>query len=386
VFCGFAAFLSIYAPQPLLPLLQREFGASPGVVSLLITAPMLAVGLAAPFAGMLADRYGRRQIIVPSAFLIAVPAIAAATAQSLGQLLFWRFWQGVFTPGIFAVVIAYINEEWERGAGKAVSGYVSGTVIGGFTGRMLSALLASEFSWRWAFFVLGLLNVAAALVIRAKLPPGRRFIPRPHSRLPLREMRRHLRDPLLLAIFTVGYCVLFSLGGTFTYVNFYLAAPPFRLGTAWLGLLFAVYLVGAVVTPISGRWIDRVGHKTSLVIALSTGAAGVLLTLVENLAVVLIGLSMCCSGVFMAQAATSSYIGTAAKEARAAAVGLYVMFYYFGGSSGSALPGLLWNRWGWTGCVALIAGLDLFAIAMALAFWRTVGTAGKPALAPVEEA
>ena len=65
-------------------------------------------------------------------------------------------------------------------------------------------------------------------------------------------MLRHLRNPRLVATYAVGFCVMFSLLGTFTYVNFYLAAPPFGLSTAALGLLFVVYLVGAVVTPTRG--------------------------------------------------------------------------------------------------------------------------------------
>src|SRR6266545_3757699 len=131
--------------------------------------------LAAPFAGVVADRFGRKRVIVPAAFLLAVPTLLAATAGSFGQLLFWRFLQGVFTPGIFAVIIAYINEEWEAGAGAATAAYVTGTVIGGFSGRALAALVATHAGWRWAFVALGTLNLLGAIAIRAWLPAGHRF-------------------------------------------------------------------------------------------------------------------------------------------------------------------------------------------------------------------
>src|SRR4249920_583265 len=159
VFAGFCAFLTIFAPQPLLPLLAREFRLSAAAISLVVTASTLAVAMAAPFAGVVADRFGRKRVIVPAAFLLAAPTLLAATATSYGQLLFWRFLQGVFTPGIFAVIIAYINEEWEAGAGAATAAYVTGTVLGGFSGRVLAALVASQAGWRWAFVALGLLNL-----------------------------------------------------------------------------------------------------------------------------------------------------------------------------------------------------------------------------------
>ena len=61
-------------------------------------------------------------IFVLSLVAVANPTLLAATSTSFGQLLFWRFLQGVFTPGIFAVIIAYVNEEWEYGAGAATAG------------------------------------------------------------------------------------------------------------------------------------------------------------------------------------------------------------------------------------------------------------------------
>src|SRR5882762_979269 len=184
VFAGFCAFLTIFAPQPLLPMLAKAFDVSPGRISLVVTASTLAVALAAPFAGIVADRFGRKRVIVPAAFLLAVPTLLAATSASYGQLLFWRFLQGIFTPGIFAVIIAYVNEEWEAGAGAATAAYITGTVLGGFTGRVLAAVVASHAGWRWAFVTLGILNVLGAFAIGAWLPAGRRFI-RGHRDAPM---------------------------------------------------------------------------------------------------------------------------------------------------------------------------------------------------------
>jgi MFS transporter, YNFM family, putative membrane transport protein len=387
VFAGFCAFLAIFAPQPLLPMLARAFRVSPGRISLVVTASTLAVAFSAPFAGIIADRFGRKRVIVPAAFLLAIPTLLAATSQTFGQLLFWRFLQGVFTPGIFAVIIAYVNEEWEDGAGAATAAYITGTVLGGFTGRVLAAVVASRTSWRSAFLALGALNVLGAIAIRTWLPPGRRFI-RAKGGAPVgAAMLRHLRNPRLVATYAVGFCVMFTLLSTFTYVNFYLAAPPFGLSTSALGQLFAVYLVGAVITPRAGRMIDRAGHRFALVAAFTAGATGIGLTLLHSLPAVLLGLTLACTGVFIANSAGSSYVGTAATESRASAVGLYVTFYYVGGSAGSAIPGLLWAHPTWPQCVALIVGVQLLTITLALIFWKPLPKSTKAAAltAAIEE-
>ncbi|MBS1855389.1 MAG: MFS transporter [Acidobacteria bacterium] len=387
VLAGFCAFTTLFAPQPLLPMLARVFALTPGRASLLVTASTLAVALAAPFAGVVADRFGRKRVIVPAAFLLAVPTLLAATSADFGQLLFWRFLQGVFTPGIFAVVIAYVNEEWEYGAGAATAAYVTGTVLGGFSGRVLAAYVAAAAGWRWAFIALGVVNLLGAAAIRAWLPPGRRFTSE-RSRQPLAiGMLRHLRNPRLAATYVVGFCVMFTLLGTFTYVNFYLAAPPFSLSTQALGQLFVVYLVGAIITPKAGRMIDRVGHRFALVAAFTAGAAGVALTLIHSLPAVMAGLTLACSGVFVGNAAGSSYVGSAATEARASAVGLYVTFYYVGGSAGSAVPGMLWAHPTWGACVGLIAGVQALTILLALIFWKPLPKAmvTAPLTAAIEE-
>jgi len=378
VFAGFCAFTTLFAPQPLLPMLARAFHVTPAAISLVMTFSTLAVAGSAPLAGLVADRLGRKRVIVPAAFLLAVPTLLAATASGYRQMLFWRFWQGVFTPGIFAVTIAYINEEWESGAGAATAAYVTGTVIGGFSGRFFSALVASAFSWRWAFVLLGTLNLLGAFAIRAWLPPGRRFASSRRSGSGARAVWRHLRNPRLLATYVVGFCIMFTLLGTFTYINFYLSAAPFSLSTRALGLLFVVYLVGAVVTPGAGKWIDRRGHRFALVIAFSGGAAGITLTLIHSLPVIVFGLALCCTSVFIANSSGSSYVGSAAKEDRAAAVGLYVTFYYLGGSAGSAVPGRFWSTGGWPACVALIVAVQLLTISLALAFWRPVPKLAGP--------
>jgi len=73
--------------------------------------------------------------------------------------------------------------------------------------------------------------------------------------------------------------------------------------------------------------------------------------------------------VFVAQSAASSYLGEAAGDTRASAVGLYVMFYYAGGSAGVSLAGPSWIWGGWPACVALIACAQALTIGLALRFW-----------------
>jgi MFS transporter, YNFM family, putative membrane transport protein len=370
VFAGFTAFLTLYATQPLLPLLTTVFGASKVAVSLTVTAATAGVAIAAPLIGTVADRLGRKRVIVWSAGLVALTTFGAATAPSLSALILWRFLEGIATPGIFAITVAYIQEEWSgKGTAHATAAYVAGTVLGGFTGRFTSGIVAARFGWQMSFIALGALAVIATAVLARYLPRERRFTARVEGVSVWAAAADHLRNRHLLATYAAGFCVLFSLIGTFTYVTFYLAAPPFRMSTAALGTLFFVYLIGAVITPWCGRAVDRFGHRRAMTMAVVIAMSGVLLTSIPVLLVVIAGLALCCTGVFIAQSIASMHIGIAAEHNRALAVGLYVAFYYGGGSLGAALPGYAWDFGGWPACVALFLCVQLVTISVTMRWW-----------------
>ena len=172
VLAGAAAFLDLYSTQPLLPLLTRTFGASTFEAGLTITAPTVAVAIFAPFIGRLADRLGLRRVIVLSAWALTVATALAATSHTLHQLIVWRFVQGMATPGIFASTVAYVHEVWPPShAGRATAAYMTGTILGGFTGRAVSGLVAADVSWQAAFVALAILTGAVAGVLTMWLPP-----------------------------------------------------------------------------------------------------------------------------------------------------------------------------------------------------------------------
>src|ERR1017187_1164957 len=156
--CGVCAFLELYCTQPLLPLLTRLFHASKTGAGMTVSAATLGVALSAPFYGALAERLARKRVIVTSLIGISLPTLLSATSTSLAQLIFWRFLQGIFIPGIVAVVVTYIGEQWPPDkVALIMSFYVSGTALGGFIGRVSAGLLADWLSWRASFLILGLI-------------------------------------------------------------------------------------------------------------------------------------------------------------------------------------------------------------------------------------
>src|SRR5207302_9868526 len=168
---GFCAFLNLYAPQSVLPLLAQEFAAGAAKVSLAVTASTLAIALIAPFTGVVADVLGRKRVIAAAMFALNVPTAMAAFAADLNSLIFWRFVQGLVLPPVFAVTVAYIGEEWPRVQVAGITGiYLSASGIGGFFGRFATGVLADLLDWRRAFLALAVLTATLALPVALLLP------------------------------------------------------------------------------------------------------------------------------------------------------------------------------------------------------------------------
>lgn len=187
-------------------------------------------------------------------------------------------------------------------------------------------------------------------------------------------MLGHLHNPQLISTYLIGFNVLFSLVASFTYVTFHLAAPPFLLSTRSLSYLFVVYLVGLVATPAAGAVLHRVGLRYGLALTNLLSLLGILITLIPSVQIVGLELAMCCSGVFISQACATSYVREATPlGGRVSVVGLYIGFYYVGGTAGGVVPSYIWRLGGWTACAVFIAALDLLAICIAMIGWKGAG-------------
>ena len=144
-------------------MLARLFHASKTGVGMTVSAATLGVALSAPIFGALTERLPRKRVIVASLLGISLPTLLAATSTSLAQLVFWRFLQGITVPGVIAVLVTYIGEEWPADqVALIISFYVSGTALGGFIGRVSAGILADRFSWRVSFLALGAAALAGA--------------------------------------------------------------------------------------------------------------------------------------------------------------------------------------------------------------------------------
>src|SRR5205823_2876553 len=139
-----------------------------------------------------------------------------------------------------------------------------------------------------------------------------------------------------------------------------------------------VFAPAVVTTLFAGKAVTQFGTRPSIWAALAVAAIGLPLMLSSHLALVLSGMVLVGVGTFFAQACATGFVGQAAQDNRGVASGTYLACYFLGGLVGSAVLGQLFDRFGWTACVAGV-GASLAVAALLTARLTLTRSAGSPA-------
>ena len=363
---GFSTFALLYCVQPLLPVFSRQFDVTPAEASmaLSVATALMAVSLLA--AGSLSEAWGRKGMMVTAMVAAGLLNMLTAAMPAWHGVLAVRALEGIALSGLPAIAMAYLSEEMHpRSVSLAMGLYVSGSGLGGLTGRILTAVITDLANWRIAIATLGALGLVSAAIFAWSLPPSRHFRPRS---LALRTLANgfagHFRDAGLPWLFIEGFLIMGSFVTVFNYIGYRLLAPPYNLSQSVVGVLFTIYLVGVFSSTWCGGLAGRLGRHRVFWVIIAVMLAGVLLTLAHNLVPMILGIAMVTFGFFGAHSVASGWIGARARQARSQASALYLFFYYVGSSTIGSIGGLFWSDAGWAGVVGLIGCLLLAALAI----------------------
>jgi predicted MFS family arabinose efflux permease len=367
---GLVAFLTLvdlFATQAILPALARAYRVGPAAMGLAVNASTFGMAIGALAVAFFSPRIERRVGIVASLGLLAIPTALLAAAPDLGTFAGLRIAQGLCMATAFALTLSYLAEHCSAGvAAGAFAAYIAGNVASNLFGRLAAAALVDHAGIAANFIVFSGLNLAGALLVWFWLG---RAAPAPTpgaARSPFASWAVHLRNPALRASFAIGFLILFAFIGTFTYVNFVLVRPPLALGMMAIGFVYFVFLPSLIVTPAAGWVVARLGTRAAFWAALAAAGAGLPLLVLPNVPAMLAGLVLVGAGTFFAQATTTGFVGRAATSDRGSASGIYLACYFAGGLVGTALLGLLFDRFGWPACVAGIGAALALAALLAL--------------------
>jgi MFS transporter, YNFM family, putative membrane transport protein len=372
LFCaGVATFAQLYSPQAVLPLISGDLHIGAAAAALTISASTVGLAVGVIPWSTLADRIGRVRAISISVTVATVVGLLVPFAPSYQLLLTGRFVEGLVVGGVPAIAIAYLTEEIDPAhAARAAGTFVAGTTIGGLMGRLVSSPVAQIAGWRIGVFTVALLCGIAALSFVKLAPQPRGFTPSKHSGANPEGSLAHrlfanLRSPRQLALYAQAFLLMGGFVALYNFLGFRLTGAPFFLPPFVVSLVFLAYLAGTWASSRAGAEATRYGRKRVLLVSVAIMAAGVAITLSDNVIAVLVGLVIATAGFFGAHSIAAGWTGQAAPTGKAQASSLYNLFYYGGSSVIGWFGGVVYDGRGWTAVAVTIVSLALIAAAAA---------------------
>lgn len=375
---AFLTLVDLFATQAILPSLVVKFGVSRATMGFAVNASTFGMAVAGVVVALFGRDIDRRNGIWVSLAVLAIPTTLLSMTDDITTFALLRVVQGLCMATAFTLTMAYLAEHFSPGqATGALAAYVTGNVASNFFGRLMSAAVADTFGISANFLTFAALNLAGAALVWATLKRTERMLATGGTMPSMQGWRTHFSDPQLRSAFAIGFLILFVFIGTFTYVNFQLTMAPLSLSAMSLGLVYFVFLPSMITTPLAGRITRRFGPKAGVALTLGLAIAGLLALLATSLPVVLAGMALVAVGTFLAQAIATGHVGRTAKRDKTAASGIYLASYYAGGLVGSFVLGQVFDRAGWTACIAVLVA----ALALAIFMARVLSTA-EPQASP----
>jgi MFS family permease len=267
----------------ILPLFARrlsDFGAGVDALGLSALAYALGATLAAPFLGSLADRIGRRPLVIGSLAIYALAFTGFLLATSAEAFVVVRGLAGGLTAGLIPAVMGIVADIAPVDRRARYVGVVNG---GASLGWVIGPLLGGFLYDRWGFaipFGMSVGIAVLALVLAALTLPETHAIARPSRRpsgagAPRRAVPAYLKpyrasgrlQPLVVLLL-ISFGVLFAWAFIEPQLMFY-AYDELAWTSAQLGLAMSMYGLAVALGEFGlGGWSDRVGRKPILILGL----------------------------------------------------------------------------------------------------------------------
>ncbi|MHB2022649.1 MAG: MFS transporter [Mycobacteriales bacterium] len=348
---------NLYYAQPLLPLIRRSLGLSPGVAGLMITLSQLGYAAGLLLLLPLGDLLERRRLIVAVSVGTSVAMAWVALSPVAGSLLAAAVVVGtlsVVTQMLvpFAATLAGPDER-----GRVVGTVMSGLLVGVLLARTVAGALAAVGGWRVVFWTGAGLMLVSALVLAQALPAHREKL-----RVSYPELLRSLgsltrQEPVLRRRAIYGALSFGAFSVVWTSLAFLLAGRPYHFGAGVIGLFGLAGAAGALAASAAGRLADQ-GRAASNTVLAAVLVAGSFLPLWlgrHSLASLLVGILVLDVGVQGIHITNQSQIYQLRQEANSRVNAVYMTGYFIGGAIGSTVSAFSYGAAGWAG-VAVTGG------------------------------
>ncbi len=261
---------------PSLPLLEVQLPASRAEVALLLSTFLGGMALAQLVIGPLADRFGRKPVIVIGLLLYVGASLGAVGAVSIGQLVLARVLQALGATVGLPLARTIVRDLYGRDRAAAMLGYVTmGMVIGPMVSPAIGGFLHTLIGWQSIFLICAILGAVTLVAVVTALPETR---PAAIENTTTREVWTRSKDLLVnrrfiafLWVIAPTSAMFWAFQGATPYLVIDVMGTDKTVYALWFMVGAFGYMLGNFV---SGRLSERVGGERMIAIGGLLGLAG----------------------------------------------------------------------------------------------------------------
>ena len=372
VMCGFTftVFLSAFQLLPTAPFHVLDLGGSTFDSGLFLGFLTYASAFSAPLTGAIADRYGRRRILITSSIALAIFSIGYAVIPSYRVMLVLVIIHGVFWSGLLSASAAHMTGLLPESRRAEGIGYWGLSTVAAMAVAPTIGLWIYKRGWLWLCIVGAALNLVMAIIAWNLHDPFDEPKAREKRRAePVRARRGGLLEWRVLIVSISLFLYSFGYGGITSFTALYADANGVTPKSIYLTALAVVILC---IRPFAGRLGDRFGYRRVFIPCLVLISLGLALLSVGGTRVWMIASAV----VFGAGFGTAYpvYVGYVMQgiheERRGAAFGAILAAFDTGIGTGSTSMGWLIQHFGFAPAFGIAALLSALALPYFLAVDR----------------
>jgi predicted MFS family arabinose efflux permease len=354
---------NIYYNQPLLSDIAHTYhinSAKAGQVAV-FTQIGYAIGLL--FIVPLGDMFERKRLMLIDFIFMVGSLLVAAWAPGITVLLVASLFIGITSviPQLLIPMAAHLAQPHERG--KKIGFIMSGLLIGILASRTLSGFIGQHFGWRAMFFIAAGMMLIIWLVVYLQIPRVEADYHGKYKNLMASLIKIFMDEPALrLASFRGALC--FACFSAFWTTLVFLLKQQFNMGSDVAGAFGLLGVLGAVAAGFMGRLTDKMdSYKLSAFTIMLITVSFVLFLLSGNSLIGLgIGVILMDVGVQATHISNQAIIFALNPAARNRINTVYMVSYFIGGSTGTFLATLAWDKYQWNG--VCVIGITLSGIVL----------------------
>ncbi|MGB1226600.1 MAG: MFS transporter [Poseidonibacter sp.] len=334
----------MYATQPLQPLLAENFNITIIKASQFTAVIMLFLAISPIIYGYILEKVCAKKMLSIATFILLVTNIFLGFSTSYESFLFFRILEAIVTPAILTALMSILANIDKENIKFNMSIYVASTVFGGLVGRVFSGFIATNFSYEYVFYSLSFALFIALILIQKLSYEGEAKIVKPK----LKDISNILKDKRFVLVYFLMFCMFFVFAGVLNVLPFRVKDIASNMSEFEISLLYLGYGMGILVSLSSKRIVTffKNEHNTIFISLLFFMIISAFL-LTTDILFLFIMLFLFCIGMFTIHTVSTGLANSMKSSQKALTSGMYLSFYYFGGASGSFIPSIIYEKYGW---------------------------------------